>query len=110
NSVLLKPLPYPEPQGLVRILSVRSSGDTVNMDYVDYSDLSTAQRSLEYLSIQYLDDFDVSGDTNAERVPGAYETATHFKVDGLPFILGRPFIDEEDKPGGPMVVVLTEPF
>ena len=34
----------------------------------------------------------------------------YFLQVGLPFVLGRPFTADEDKPGGPLVAILTEPL
>src|SRR5260370_11731369 len=54
------------------------------------------------------DFFDLSGPTIPQRVTAIYATSTLFRLTGLPFILGRPFTEDEDKAGGPLVVVLSE--
>src|SRR5260370_13724814 len=54
------------------------------------------------------DFFDLSGPTIPDRVTAIYATPTLFRLTGLPFIMGRPFSEDEDKSGGPPVVVLSE--
>jgi putative ABC transport system permease protein len=53
---------------------------------------------------------DLTGWGTAERLNVDFISASMFEVTGHPFIVGRPFTDKEDVPGGPLLVVLSERF
>jgi putative ABC transport system permease protein len=110
NAVILKPLPYPNPERLVTVYMSFQNMEYVPLDYPDYEDLKAAQRSFDSMAA-YIDDWmDVTGQGEAERLNGSYVSADMFKVSGRPFALGRGFTEDEDKSGGPAIVVLSEKF
>jgi putative ABC transport system permease protein len=53
---------------------------------------------------------DLSEAGGPQRLNAGFVSASLFTVTGRPFIIGRPFTDEEDRFGGPLLVVLTEGF
>jgi putative ABC transport system permease protein len=108
DTVLLKPLPYPEPERLAWISMPTQTVSDGALDYPDYLDLCAAQHTFSSLGLESWDSFDLSEHGRAERIKGSCRTASAFQVSGLPFVLGRPFNADEDKPGGPLVVVLSE--
>ena len=109
DGVLLKPLPYPEPDQLVQFyLTYQGREDAI--DYPDYLDICAAQHSLDSLSIVSDNAFDLTGKGDPERLDVDFMSASMFKVTGRPCILGRSFSENEDVPGGPLVVVLSEAF
>jgi putative ABC transport system permease protein len=107
NGVLLKPLPYPEEDRLVRIYQPTQDVPRMNMAYSDYVDFRVGQHTLRDLTLIHLDDFQVTGDAEPERIDGAYVTGNFFAVMGRPFLLGRPFGEKEEKAAA-NVVVLTD--
>jgi putative ABC transport system permease protein len=114
NTVLLNPLPFPKSDRLVQIFQSRTNNglldrsDWGGLDYPDYVDLRDGQQSVDSVSVQYWDYLDLGGQGMPERLTAIFASPDLFKVTNLPFILGRPFADEEDKSGGPLVVVLSE--
>src|ERR1700736_5418632 len=108
DTVLLKPLPYPEPERLAWISMPTQTVRDGALDYPDYLDLCAAHHTFSCLGLKSWDSFDLSEHGQAERIKGSCRTASAFQVSGLPFVLGRPFNADEDKPGGPLVVVLSE--
>jgi predicted permease len=109
EGVLLKPLPYPNADRLVRIFQPSQGVDRMPMAYSDYVDFRQNQHSLQDLTIYRLGDFQVTGNGDPERISGAYVSASFFKVFGRPFRVGRPFGDPEDN-AATSVVVLSESF
>ena len=109
DTVLLRPLPYPEPDRLVTVI-LKTPANDAPFDYPDFLDYCRAQQSLVSLALEHLDPIALSAGGRTEQVKVAFDTASAFQAYGLPFILGRPFTAEEDQPGGPLVAVLTEPF
>jgi putative ABC transport system permease protein len=113
EAVILNAVPYPRADRLVRIYQPRAKAlkhdiSDEFVDYPDYLDLCRNQRSFESLSASFWSFLDLSGQGYPERLTRVCATPSLFRVTGLPFVLGRPFTEDEDKTGGPLVVVLSE--
>ena len=108
SAVLLRPLPYPEPERLVRAYRSYPTGRSTSTSIPKFLAWSRAQ-SLEAIAAH---DFGgpglnlESGD-RPEQVRGVQATRDYFRVLGATMTLGRTFSGDEDHPGGPKVVVLT---
>ncbi len=110
NSVLLRPLPYPESERLLLAQRrfPRGTAPTISIPRFDY--WRRNNRVFKHLAA-----FDILGagynltapDADPERLKGVRATADFFKVIGVSPALGRGFLPEEDLPGGPRVVVIT---
>jgi putative ABC transport system permease protein len=111
DGVLLNPLRIPNADRLVQVFEPRVQNDTkTHLDYPDYLDISQTQHSFDELAVFYWTDFDFSNQTNPEHVRVVFASANLFELTGMPMILGRPFTNDEDKSGGPRVVVLNKAF
>jgi putative ABC transport system permease protein len=112
DTVLLRPLAYPEPDRLVTVLNPNPAQNVYygSFDYPDFLEFCRAQHSFVSLAVEHWDSIAMSAGGRTEQVKAAFATASAFQAYGLPFTLGRPFTSEEDQPGGPLVAVLTEPF
>lgn len=109
QTVVVNALPFPNADRLVQVTQPKENDRYWSgTSYLDYLDVSSANHTLETLAISNWDFFDLSGQVIPERVTAIYATPTLFRLTGLPFILGRPFTEDEDKPGGPLVVILSE--
>jgi putative ABC transport system permease protein len=98
DAVLLNPLPFPKADRLVQIFQLRTGdGYPAPIDYPDYQDLRRDQRTFENLSVSFYDYLDLSGSGNPERLTAILASPDLFRVTNLPFLLGRPFTEEEDK-------------
>jgi putative ABC transport system permease protein len=112
DTVLLKPLPYPESDRLAMI-SMPASGsmeEEVPIDYADYVDFTSTEHSFSNIGLENFEYFDLNENGATERINGSFASASAFEVNGLHCVLGRPFTAEEDRPGGPLVAVVSEPF
>jgi putative ABC transport system permease protein len=108
NCVLLKPLPYPNPDRLVSIYQTIQGGDKSQFDYPDYLEVRANQRTLDSLTAFYPDDFTLTGRGEPERISGIYASGSLFKVLGRPFLIGKPFGETEDNSETRSVVVISE--
>jgi putative ABC transport system permease protein len=108
DAVLLRALPYPHAERLALVTQETSNSPLSWVDYPDYQDFRVAQKSFEELGVMREWHFDLSGRGDPVRLFGGYVSASFFKVFRIPFLLGRPFTEEEDKPGGPFLAVLNE--
>jgi putative ABC transport system permease protein len=109
DSVILKPLPYPDPGSLVQIF-LTYQGNENSIDYPDYQAICAAQHSFRSLAAVCDSKLDLTGEGTPERVNVDFISASMFQVTGQPFVLGRPFTEKEDVPGGLLLVVLSERF
>ena len=109
NAVLLRPLPYPEPERLV-YLNETTGGTNTAIALPNYIDWRNDAKSFEHLAISRLESRNLSGipGREPERVSVAFVTANFFNVIGLNPQLGRTFTEDEDKPGAPALVVLSD--
>lgn len=108
NCVLLKPLPYPNPDRLVLVYQVIQGDEKSQFDYPDYLDVRANQRTLDSLTAFYPDDFTLTGRGEPERISGIYVSGSLFKVLGRPFLIGKPFGETEDNSETRSVVVISE--
>jgi predicted permease len=107
DAVLLKPLPYPEPERIVRVLeapSPTSRNGISTLNFVDWKRLST---SFEALSATRGLNVALTGNGEPARLAGLLVSADYFNVFGVKAALGRRFLPGEDQPGASRVVVLS---
>jgi putative ABC transport system permease protein len=105
NGVLLKPLPYPQGDRLVRIYQPTQDVPRMDVAYSDYVDFRASQHTLQDLTLIGFDDFQLTADSEPERLDGAYVTGNFFAITGRPFLLGRPFGEEDEKKTASVVVL-----
>ena len=110
NSVLLKPLPYPDPGKLVAVhghtetWNVSLYGEQ-NVAYFDFLDCQRESRSLELGGWLY-NSGTMSEPGESEYVVKFEASPNLFSVLGVPLFQGRTFLPEEDRPGGAPVAIL----
>ncbi|MBV9873384.1 MAG: ABC transporter permease, partial [Verrucomicrobia bacterium] len=85
-------------------------GNEDSIDYPDYVDILRAQHSFKNMAEVGSGSLDLTGEGNPERLRVDFITASMFAVAGSPAVLGRPFSENENVSGGPLVVVLSEQF
>jgi predicted permease len=110
NGVLLKPLPYPEPERLVRVFTSTRDFPKAPMspfNFMDYREHNTVFDSLACYVRQDLQLSQVDGISGAERLLGMRISSGFFRTLGIPPMLGREFTIEEELPYEKSVVVLS---
>ena len=112
NSVLLKPLPFKDPNRLVIIwendTKNRATNSLVSLsDFVDWKDQTGAFEQIAAWRFLY---FNLSGRDEPERVQGLTVSASFLPLLGAQVQLGRTFLPEEEQIGRDKVVVLSDPL
>ena len=102
NAVLLRPLPFPEPERLVLV----KGGGVGNFAAPDFRDLSAENHSFAQLGAYATATFNLSGGGEPERVNGARISADLLPTLGVQPLHGRNLTAEEDREGGEKVVLL----
>ena len=111
NAVLLRPLPYPQPDALVQVFKTtvqrpdRIGGATTPPDFTDWRrDNGVFTELSAFVEGSYA----LTGIGAAEQVPGADVTGGFFAVLGRQAALGRVIATDDDPVGGRDVVVLSD--
>jgi predicted permease len=107
DGVLLRPLPYADPERLVMVSATWKEKPVV-MSPLNFLDVAAAARSFEGLAATDGGGVTLTGNGAPERVEGASVSASFFDVLGARPMLGRGFVAEENEPGRTKVVVLGE--
>jgi putative ABC transport system permease protein len=105
NAVLLKPLPYPDPQRLVWITEVLHGAELNGAaDYIHWREQS---KTFDHLIAFTTGQIYLTGRGEPERLEVVRATANLVPALGIAPQLGRAFTPEEDRPGGDSVVILS---
>jgi putative ABC transport system permease protein len=107
NSVLLRPLPYEDPDKLVFLNEKSAVLDEMSISYPNFEDWRAQNRSFEKMGVYNRSSYNLTGVGEAERIVTGQVSADLFSALRVNAALGRVFTNEEDKPGGNPVVVLS---
>jgi putative ABC transport system permease protein len=113
NAVLLRPLPFEEPERLVRIFTRTPDGRLFELSPGKFYDWQRDARSFEGMAMYQCCGFRelaLTGTGAARTVRATAVSAGFFEVVRARPALGRVFRQEEDTPGGKHAVVLSERF
>src|SRR5947209_1098081 len=110
NAVLLRPLPYPDGERIMVLNESSGPGQDYSVALPDYFDWQKQNTVFEHLAATHKESRNLSGifGRDPERVSCASVTRNFFKIIGLPPQIGRTFSEDEDKVGGPPVVVISD--
>ncbi len=112
NAVLLRALPYRDPDALVTINHFYNNPElnfleapVSSIGFRDYRDKTT---SFQAVAVETGWSANLTGDGDPERVPASRVSGDYFRVYGVPAAIGRTFGRDEDEPGKNRVVVLSD--
>jgi len=112
NAVLLRPLPYPHPERLVRVWHTPPAKAFPGLKWfsvspANYFDWESQNHVFEKIAIQHFTSLNFGGAGRPEAIPAAQVSREFFDVVGVPPELGRTFTPQENEPGAGHVVVLS---
>jgi predicted permease len=110
NSVLLRPLPYHEPDRLVRLASTNQEDDLIRVgfSYTRFLEVQQRQHVFSDLALSAGNAFTLTGRGDPEQLIGLHASARLLPTLGLQPIAGRNFSPDEDRRGGPRVVLISQ--
>ncbi|MBV9618075.1 MAG: ABC transporter permease [Verrucomicrobia bacterium] len=111
NAVLLRPLPYPDPDKLIVVRESSSAFARGAVGYMNWLDWHAVQRSFTDLALVRRENFNFSmgaGVGAPERIRGLRASSDLLSAIGLKPQLGRDFAAAEDVDGAPNVVLISE--
>lgn len=107
NAVLLRPLPFEEPDKLMLLWEKDPQAASKTVSYPNYIDWRDQNRSFEALAAFRVTNFNLTGSGEPERLRGRLTTANLFPLLRVNAALGRTFLPEDDRQGAQPTVVLT---
>ena len=106
NAVLLRPLPYQDPERIVMIYTVDRNGADRLMSAPDYEDLRATLQSLTHVSLMGTQTANLTGVPEPDRLRAGFVTANFFDTLGVQPIIGRPFAHGDDGRGARKTAIL----
>ncbi|HKV26847.1 MAG TPA: ABC transporter permease [Candidatus Acidoferrales bacterium] len=111
SAVLLRPLPYPNHNSLLRIEETHPGENSTALSYATFLDFERDVAAVQNASAFRPWVFNVTGEGEPEQVPGAMVSGNFFAALGSKPLLGRVLRKEDDQPGGDnRVTVLSYAF
>jgi putative ABC transport system permease protein len=107
NGVLLNPLPYPQPDQLATVSQKTAQFEQASVSYPNFLDWQKDNHSFQLMAAFRRDDFNLTGQGEAERLNGDLVSATFFPLLGVRPVIGRTFSAEEDRLGGAPVTLIS---
>src|SRR5712692_3480974 len=110
DTVLLKPLPYPNPNRIVQMMEANPArNERVSLVAPGrLDDWSRLARSFEVISGLYAENVTDTSLAEPERLAGRRVAPGYFAVFGSPPLIGRTFLAGEEKFNGPRAAVISE--
>jgi predicted permease len=99
NALLIRPLPYAQPERLLRITSAYPKAGLALFQQ--------QSRSMEVASVSADSEFNLTGAGEAVRLMGSVTSANLFSLLGASVEMGRRFEPGEDRPGRDALVILS---
>src|SRR5262245_16284792 len=100
NAVLLRPLPFPDPDSLVAVFESDTQRGQVrgSHSYPNFMDMRSQNTVFERVASYHGADYILTGHGESTRLQGSVVTADLFPLLGVAPMLGRTFLPDEDKP------------
>ncbi len=111
NALLLRPLPYRQPDRLVLIDARRQGSANISQGPLSvprFEQVEQRNRSFGALAAFTPEVFNLTGRGDPEQIPAARVSWRFFEVLGIAPAKGRSFRAAEDKPGGDLVVMISD--
>jgi putative ABC transport system permease protein len=112
DRVLLRPLPFPDGGQLVSVYEA-SPSRRERLSLVAparLADWNRLNRTFDAISGSYSESVTDTSGAEPERLEGRRVMPRFFDVFAMPALVGRTFVDQEERFGGPAAAVISEPF
>ena len=107
NGVLLRPLPYQDPDRLVRLSEDSPQVPEMSISYPNFLDWREQNTAFTGIAALQFQNYNLMGAGEPERLQGRNVSANLFEVLGVKPQLGRSFLPEEDRPGANRVCIVS---
>jgi predicted permease len=108
DAVLLKPVPFPEPDRLLMMMNTSPQGEFPGGSPAKFIHWRQQTAVVEDVAAFRTNVVNYTGNGSPEQLRAAQVTAEYFRLFGVPVISGRAFTAEEDLPGGERVALVSQ--
>ena len=106
SGVLLKPLPYPDPDALVRVFSYHARTPHAGLSPADFL-AGRQSATFAGAAAYYREGHEFNGPAGPENLEGLFVSAGYFELLGGRMVLGRTFTRDDERPGDADRVILS---
>lgn len=107
NTVLLRPLPLPDPDRLVMVLASSPQFPNMPASYPEFLDWKAECHSFQGMAAYRAIYVNLTGSGVPEHLKGLRVSASFFRELGVGPAVGRDFSDDDDRPGATPVVIIS---
>jgi putative ABC transport system permease protein len=109
NGIMLKPLPYREPERLVLLdeTAFKRGIASMGVSFPNFVDWREQNQAFEDIAAYTTGGLAIAGGGEPEQLKGAFVSQGLFEILGVAPILGRTFTADEDQPDHDLVVILS---
>jgi putative ABC transport system permease protein len=107
DGILLKPLPYDEPERIVRVLEKPPQGERNGISTLNFLDWQRDNTVFDFHSAQTGGNVTMTGGSEPVQLRGARVSAAYFNVFRIKPALGRAFLPGEDQLGKHQVAIIS---
>ncbi|HEY6119221.1 MAG TPA: ABC transporter permease, partial [Pyrinomonadaceae bacterium] len=110
NAVVLRPLPYPQPDRLVMLwgTNTKEGSQEQPASFADFNDFRSQAKSFSSLAATSpLWNFVLTGDGEPQPLQGLYASANLFSLLGVAPVNGRDFVPDDDRIGAAQVAIIS---
>src|SRR5205809_1071394 len=107
NAALMRPLPYADPDKLVRLTEDSPNVPQMSISYPNFLDWREQNKVFSGIAAMQFRSLNLTGTDEPERLAGRGVSAEFFDVLGVRPELGRSFAAEEDRPGANPVCIIS---
>ncbi|MDQ3258261.1 MAG: ABC transporter permease, partial [Acidobacteriota bacterium] len=108
NATLLRPLPYSEPDRLVRLSEDSPQVPQMSISYPNFLDWREQSTVFSGIAAMQFRSLNLVGAGEPERLSGRAVSASFFDLLGVKTALGRNFIADEDRPGANRACLISD--
>ncbi len=110
NAIIFRPLRYKDSGQLMALWERSKQMDEMSVAYPNFLDWQAQNRVFDQMAAFKSDNFNYTDGGDPERLRGKQVSADFFALLGVNPILGRSFSSEDDKPGAPPTVIVSNAF
>src|SRR5258708_5443536 len=107
NAALLRPLPYTDPDRLVRLSEDSPNVPQMSISYPNYLDWREQNKIFSGMAAMQFRSLNLTGKEEPERLAARAVSAEFFDVLGVTPALGRNFVTAEDRPGANPACIIS---
>jgi putative ABC transport system permease protein len=108
NAVLLKPIPFPDPDRFLMFMNTSPQGSNPSASPAKFAHWREQTNVVEDVSAFRMGVVNYTGGEFPEQLRSGQVSADYFRLTGTPVFRGRTFTAEEDRPNGERVAVLSQ--